>query len=202
MLSGALQRGGCNIPVTKATIAVGSNLPSEARLSERIVLDAIESVALRAGCKPTLSRFYRTPAFPPGSGPDFVNAAFAIDWAGRPEALLDLLHDVEAEFGRTRTRRWEARVLDLDLIAFGDTVHPDAATQTRWRSLRQEEAARAAPEALILPHPRLQDRGFVLVPMADIVPDWRHPLTGETVSDMLSKLSAAERAEIRPLDRE
>lgn len=152
-----------------------------------------------AGGNPLVSGFYRTPAFPPGSGPDFVNAAFAIDWPDPPETLLTLLHRVEAEAGRTRQARWEARVLDLDLIALGDCVRPDAETQTRWRMLPLDQAASRAPDRLILPHPRMQERGFVLVPMADIVPDWRHPLTGLTVAAMLAALPQAERAEIRPI---
>ena len=146
-----------------------------------------------------MSRFFRTPAFPAGSGPDFVNAVFSVPWAGTPEDLLALLHRVEADAGRTRTRRWEARILDLDLVAFGDCVRPDAPTQTDWRSLTVEQAATRAPDRLILPHPRLQDRGFVLVPMADILPEWRHPLTGLAVTEMLAALPEAELAEIRPI---
>jgi len=185
-----------------AIIAVGSNLPGGGYVPESIVTDAIETLAERTGTVPTVSRFFRTPAFPPGSGPDFVNAALALDWPGSPKALLALLHEVEAEFGRTRRARWEARVLDLDLIALGDTVHPDDDTQTHWRTLSPEAAGRCAPEGLVLPHPRLQDRGFVLVPMAEIAPDWCHPVTGESVTAMLAGLSDAERAEIRPIDRE
>lgn len=152
------------------------------------------------GRRPLVSRFYRTPAFPAGSGPDFVNAAFSIDWPGTPDALLALLHEVEAEAGRTRTHRWEARVLDLDLVAFGDCVRPDAATQTEWRNLPLDQAATRAPDRLILPHPRLQERGFVLVPMADIAPEWRHPLTGKTVTEMLAALPPADLGEIRPIE--
>ncbi len=147
-----------------------------------------------------VSRFFRTPAFPAGAGPDFVNAAFTVDWTGSADSLLDLLHGVEAEAGRTRTHRWEARVLDLDLLALGDQVHPDAPTQTAWRNMPLAEAATRAPEQLILPHPRLQERGFVLVPLADVAPDWRHPLTGDTVRAMLDRLPPAELQEIVALD--
>ncbi|MGI3186366.1 2-amino-4-hydroxy-6-hydroxymethyldihydropteridine diphosphokinase [Nioella aestuarii] len=200
MIGRALQRPIGNISFTNAVIAAGSNLSSTEHISERIVSKAICGVGRLAGSTPRVSRFYRTPAFPAGSGPDFVNAAFAIDWSGTPEDLLLLLHEVEAEAGRTRTKRWEARVLDLDLVAFGACVRPDAETQALWRNLPLDEAARRAPDQLILPHPRLQDRGFVLVPMADIAPDWCHPLTGLSVQQMLDALPASDLADIHPIE--
>lgn len=194
-----MQRPQCNKSFTIALVAVGSNLSRGNLIPESIVSDAIDFVAGRAGCRPLVSRYYRTPAFPAGSGPDFVNAAFAVEWSDSPEALLDLLHEAEAAFGRMRTNRWEARVLDLDLIALGDTVRPDAGVQTEWRTLPMERAAQVAPDRLILPHPRVQDRGFVLVPLADIAPDWVHPLTGQSVVAMLAARPPEELAEIRPI---
>jgi len=195
----ALQRPDRNISFTKAVIAAGSNLSHQDHISESIVSQAITAVASLTGSEPLVSRFYRTLAFPAGSGPDFVNAAFAVDWTGSPEDLLALLHRVETDAGRTRTNRWEARVLDLDLVALGDCVRPDAATQTAWRTMPLDQAAACAPERLILPHPRLQERGFVLVPMADIAPGWQHPLTGQTVAGMLAALPEEELVEIRPI---
>ncbi|NKX43013.1 2-amino-4-hydroxy-6-hydroxymethyldihydropteridine diphosphokinase [Roseicyclus persicicus] len=185
---------------TKGVVAFGANLPSGDLPPARSVAAAMDLLEARAGVPLTRSRLYRTPAFPPGAGPDFVNAAAALDWAGTPEDLLALLHGVEAAFGRTRTARWEARIMDLDLIALGDTVLPDRATQGQWAALPPDEAARATPDRLILPHPRLAERGFVLVPAADVAPEWRHPVTGRTVAEMATALPAAERAAIRPLD--
>ncbi len=144
------------------------------------------------------SRLYRTPCFPPGAGPDYVNAAFAADVPASlsAEAVLALLHEVEAEMGRTRDTRWGMRTLDLDLIALGDAVLPDTATQDHWRALALDTQKIAAPDRLILPHPRLQDRAFVLVPLADVAPDWLHPRLKLTVSQMLAALPATDRDEV------
>ncbi|MDF3605451.1 2-amino-4-hydroxy-6-hydroxymethyldihydropteridine diphosphokinase [Paracoccus sp. DMF-8] len=133
----------------------------------------------------SVSRFWKTPAFPIGSGPDYVNAAACVKTALTPEALLERLHRIEAELGRIRDGgRWQAWPIDLDLLAYGDLVRPDAAGQTLWRELAPERQSVEAPDRLILPHPRMQDRAFVLVPLAEIAPGWRHPLTGETVTRM------------------
>ena len=151
-------------------------------------------------CVTSVSRVFRTPAWPPGSGPDFANAAAIVETTLPPEALLARLHAVEAELGRIRTVRWGARAIDLDLLAYGDRIAPDEATLRHWIDLQAEAQAREAPGVLLLPHPRLQDRGFVLVPLADVAPDWRHPLHGVTVREMLDRLGpdASEGIEVLP----
>lgn len=140
-----------------------------------------------------------TPAVPAGSGPDYMNAAAEFRWPGSPEDLLALLHDLEAQLGRKRGARWAARIIDLDLIALGDAVRPDPDTQAHWAGLPMHRAAVDLPDRLILPHPRLADRSFVLAPMADLVPGWRHPITGHGVADMLAARPEAERAAIVPI---
>ena len=139
------------------------------------------------------SPLYATPAYPPGAGPDFVNAAMAIVTTLSPVALMAELHRIEAEAERQRTRRWGQRTLDLDLIAFGDLICPDVATQTRWRDLPPAAQEVETPDQLILPHPRVQDRSFALVPLADVAPDWRHPVLGLTIREMLEARPIAER---------
>jgi 2-amino-4-hydroxy-6-hydroxymethyldihydropteridine diphosphokinase len=152
-----------------------------------------------------VSRLFATPCFPAGAGPDYVNAAAKISFTPEGSAadalasLLARLHAVEALFGRKREQRWGMRTLDIDLLAMGDSVLPDAQTQDHWRNLPAEAQIGTTPDRLILPHPRLQDRAFVLVPLADVAPDWVHPRTGLSVRDMLAALPAAERDAVKPL---
>ncbi|GAB5448866.1 MAG: 2-amino-4-hydroxy-6-hydroxymethyldihydropteridine diphosphokinase [Gymnodinialimonas sp.] len=159
----------------------------------------VEKVTQSGGSDCIMSRLFHTPAFPPGSGPQFVNAAVRIEWRGSAGELLAQLHEIEEEFGRTRAHRWEARVMDLDLIGLGDAILPDAATRANWANLPPERAAQVVPDQLILPHPRLEERGFVLVPLADVAPEWVDPATGLSVAQMLAARPKAELAEIRPV---
>lgn len=181
----------------EAIIALGSNLPAGDLSPAQAVTQAMDRIG--AGRELARSRLFQTPAFPPGSGPDFVNAAMRVSWDGSAGALLALLNQVEAEFGRTRQKRWEARIMDLDLIAFGAAVLPDRTVQAAWAGLDPSEAAKSAPEQLIVPHPRMAERSFVLVPMADVAAGWRHPITGQSVTEMILSRPEAERAEIVPL---
>lgn len=146
------------------------------------------------------SRFFRTPAFPANSGPDFVNGVVLCQTQLLPKSVISALHRIEADMGRTRTERWEARVLDLDLIAYEGVILPDPETHAQWRDLSLEEQMARAPDQLILPHPRVQDRPFVLIPMQDVVPDWVHPVTGRRLQQLVDGFPDAERAEIRPLE--
>jgi|TARA_R110000787_G_scaffold37177_4_gene94733 2-amino-4-hydroxy-6-hydroxymethyldihydropteridine diphosphokinase len=145
------------------------------------------------------SGLYASPAFPAGIGPDFVNAAMAIRTTLSPLHVLDVLHKIEAEADRTREVRWGPRTLDLDLVAFGGAVSPDVQTQTQWRELPLEQQQTAVPGELILPHPRLQDRAFVLVPLAQVAPDWVHPVLGRSVIQMRDALPTADVSAVRPI---
>lgn len=184
-----------------ALIALGSNEDSVWGDVAATVQKAMLEVGALSQVAPQTSAFYATPAFPKGAGPEFVNAAMAIHTTLSPAALLAKLHQIEASAGRARTKRWGQRTLDLDLIAVGDTVLPDADGQASWRNLSLEDQQQVTPGQLILPHPRLQDRAFVLVPLMDVAPDWRHPLLGLTVTQMCAALSAEARAEVTRLSR-
>jgi 2-amino-4-hydroxy-6-hydroxymethyldihydropteridine diphosphokinase len=128
-----------------------------------------------------------------------VNAAIRIATDAAPEDILARLHTIEARHGRARIQRWGMRTLDLDLLAVGDLVLPDAATQDGWRALPADLQRLRAPDDLILPHPRLQDRAFVLVPLADVAPDWVHPVLGLSVAEMRDRLPADDLAGVVPI---
>ena len=180
----------------RCLIALGANMPSGSEPLEHTLRAALERLEALGIPDMTVSAFYRTPCFPAGAGPDYLNAAASMRWEGTPYGLLNLLHRVEAEFGRERVQRWGRRTLDLDMIAMGQSVLPDAATQDAWRDLPLDEQAQKAPDRLILPHPRVQDRAFVLVPLADVAPDWVHPRLGTSVKQMRDDLSEEVLAEV------
>lgn len=185
----------------QSLIAFGANLPFGGQLPAKTIRQAVDALAEEGLPVLALSPFYATPCFPAGAGPDYVNAAAVIAGKGATDvaSILAGLHRVEARFGRERAQRWGMRTLDIDLLAMGDSVLPDAVTQDGWRALPPEAQIRTTPDQLILPHPRLQDRAFVLVPLADVAPDWVHPRTGLSVRQMLDALPQADRDAVKPL---
>ncbi|MBL1436214.1 MAG: 2-amino-4-hydroxy-6-hydroxymethyldihydropteridine diphosphokinase [Rhodobacteraceae bacterium] len=180
-------------------VALGSNLQSATRTSLEIVNEALRLFAGAAIRITKQSQWYSAPAFPAGIGPDYVNSVVEIESALSAKAVLAALHDIEGALGRTRPKRWASRVIDLDLLAFGDEIAPSLAGFSHWQGLSLAAQMDATPEGLILPHPRMQDRAFVLKPMAEIAPAWRHPVLGKTARAMLAALPAEARNEIRPL---
>ncbi len=172
-------------------IALGSNLGFDGGGSADLLEKALARLAMRGFVIRACSRFFRTPAYPAGAGPDFVNAAAVLEAPCDAVQTLAHMHAIEAELGRTRAVRWGARTLDLDLIAVGASVLPDAQTHHYWREMPLEQQKTAMPETLILPHPRLAERAFVLVPLLDVAPDWTHPVTGMTIRQMHDALPEA-----------
>lgn len=180
-------------------VALGANLDSPAG-GPRATLDAaVVAFADRGLDVVARSRWFRTPAYPPGSGPEFVNGAVVLRSGLGPEAVLAELHAVEAALGRDRRRRWAPRACDLDLLLCGDATLPDRATVAAWMALDPSRQASEAPPGLVLPHPRLHERGFVLLPLADVAPDWVHPVLGAPVCDLLAALPPAALAGAAPL---
>ena len=180
-----------------ALISLGANVTSPWGDPAVTVQKAMLALHKTASAKPVVSDLYATAAFPAGSGPDFVNAVVALQTDLAPLGLLAALHSIEAEAGRARVERWGQRTLDLDMLALGDAVLPDLNTFSWWRDMPLEQQLQVAPKELILPHPRLQERGFVLVPLAQIAPDWTHPVLGQTAAKLCAGLPAEQRADVR-----
>ncbi len=177
-------------------ITLGANLPSATGTALQTLEKSLELFALESLQVNRISKWFSTPAFPAGSGPDFVNGAVMVQTSLAPSDVLSALHRIEAAMGRTRENRWEPRLCDLDLIAYDDLILPDLATFKQWKALDLASQKTKTPDQLVLPHPRIQDRSFVLVPLHDIAPDWVHPVTGITVSEMLAAIPTADLAEI------
>lgn len=153
-----------------AYIALGSNLPFEGTESPALLARAVSALRdvglqLRAW-----SGIWRTPAWPPSDQPDYYNALVAVE-AGerRPQALYELLREIEARYGRERREKWAARTLDLDIVAIDDLAGTFG--------------------DVTLPHPHMHERAFVLAPMAEIAPGWRHPGLAKTARELLADLS-------------
>ena len=157
-------------------IALGANLPGPAGEPASTLNHALRQLNDKGVKIRRVSSFYKTPAWPDPADPVFVNAVALLETVLQPVELLALLHDVETELGRMRSRPNAPRTLDLDLLDFNGQV---------------------MEQGLILPHPRMAERSFVLVPLAEIAPDWRHPVSGKGVEELLAALP--DRDAPRPL---
>lgn len=144
-----------------AYIALGANL-GEPLPMLRWAKDQLAKLGEISG----VSQLYRTaPVGGPTGQPDYLNAALRLQTELAPAELLAALHQIEAQAGRQRRERWEARVLDLDLIAYDDLI------------------SEGTPQ---LPHPRAWERAFVLAPLSDLDPLLKHPQIGQSVADALA----------------
>ncbi len=128
-----------------------------------------------------------------------MNGAISVKSRRTPKDVLEIIHSVEDELGRVRRERWAPRVCDIDLIASGGMICPSVEIWRHWADLPLERQLEEQPSQLILPHPRLHERGFVLKPLADIAPDWVHPVLNLTVEKMLEALPGEALADVREI---
>jgi len=155
-------------------IALGANQPSALGPPPVTFEAAIASLAQEAGKIMARSRLYRSLPMPVSAQPWYVNAAVSIETRLQPEALLSLLHGIETRLGRVRREKNAARAIDLDLLDYNGFI-------------------RDKPP--ILPHPRMQERAFVLLPLAEIAPGWKHPVLGLSVEELIARLPPGQTAE-------
>lgn len=149
-------------------IALGANLPSPCGPPRATLQAALRELQRRNVSVLATSPLYESQAWPDPRDPPFVNAVAHVETDRTPPQLLTLMGDVETAFGRKTVRRNAPRPLDLDLVDYNGLVDETGPP--------------------ILPHPRLQERGFVLVPLLDVAPDWRHPVSGLNVSALIAAL--------------
>lgn len=170
---GGFSQGAARGASSGVFVGVGANLPApDGAPPLATCRRALAALAAVLGRRPEASSWYRSAPVPPGDQPWFVNAVARFPETPPPRALLALLLALERRFGRVRGARWAARTLDLDLLAYGARIIDEP--------------------GLAVPHPRLVGRAFVLVPLAEIAPGWRHPRDGRGVAELVAALPAGQ----------
>lgn len=158
-------------------VALGANLPGIYPSCEGLLDAAVARLAQEGMAVLARSAWWRSTAWPDPEAPAFLNGVAIVQTDLTPEGLIARLHAVETAFGRRRASRNAPRTLDLDLIAYGRLVMDG--------------------QDLTIPHPRSHRRAFVMGPLAQIAPDWRHPVLGTSAVDLLAAADVGKDA--RPL---
>jgi 2-amino-4-hydroxy-6-hydroxymethyldihydropteridine diphosphokinase len=167
-------------------VGLGANLPSSSHGEPRATLGAALDRLVAAGVVIVRrSRWYRSAPVPAGDQPWFANAVAVVSTGAPPDELLATLHAVERALGRRRRTRNEPRVVDLDLLAYDDLVQDPGPGETM----------------LALPHPRLHERAFVLLPLREVAPDWRHPVSGHSVRMLIDNVAPGQTVTPMPEDQ-
>lgn len=158
-------------------VGLGANLPSPTHGRPLDSLKAALLALAAAGVSvKRCSRIYRSAPVPASDQPWYLNAVAEVESDLQPAPLMARLHEIEADFGRVRSMPNAPRVLDLDLLIYDDRVSDPG----DWPCL---------------PHPRLIERAFVLLPLAELAPEWRHPQSGRCLSELIETLPPDQLAE-------
>jgi len=152
-------------------IALGANLSSPVGAPTETLRAALQTLPHQNVAIEDVSPFYQSAAWPDPRDPEFVNAVARIKTELSPPELLAVLKRTECDFGREVAERNAPRPLDIDILDY-------------------ERRIESGPPAL--PHPRLHERAFVLVPLRDVAPGWTHPVSGLSVASLIETLPAAE----------
>ncbi len=164
-------------------IGLGSNLTTPQYNSSKKILEAaIEQLANYQVEIIAVSNFYQTEPVPKSDQPWFVNAVISVKTNHEALELLKILHEIELNLGRTRRQRWEARIIDLDLLSYNDEIFPD---QETWLKKSKEIMS----DQPVIPHGRMHERDFVLIPLCDIHKEWQHPVLHKTAQNLLNEHS-------------
>jgi 2-amino-4-hydroxy-6-hydroxymethyldihydropteridine diphosphokinase len=159
-------------------IALGSNLSGPWGAPRNAVKRALAEMSRHNIRVRSVSRLLETAPFGVTNQPNFVNAVASVETALAPETLMRALHMIERKAGRVRRKRWGPRTLDLDIIDYHGLVRKPAITSIK---------------PLVLPHPGIKERTFVLEPLVEIAPRWRHPVSRELAAVTLRKLYRLKR---------
>jgi 2-amino-4-hydroxy-6-hydroxymethyldihydropteridine diphosphokinase len=147
-----------------AVVALGCSLPGSYPSREALLEAALAALASEGLAVVARSAWWTSAAWPDPTAPAYLNGVILVEAGASANETLATLHRIEARFGRVRTEANAPRTLDLDLIAHGRTVIND--------------------DGLVVPHPRAHERLFVMGPLAQIAPRWRHPVSGRTAADL------------------
>jgi len=155
-------------------VALGANMAGPWGTPRQTVMLALRELDRNGLRVIRASRLIETKPFGRPNQPDFVNAVALLETHLPPQALLARLHAIERAAGRRRTIRWGPRTLDLDLLDYRGLVWDNAAVGNE-------------PGSLVLPHPGIAERSFVLEPIMEIAPRWRHPVLRATARELLRR---------------
>ena len=147
----------------KAALLLGSNLGHK----ENNITNAIQALGQNAGNILTISSLYNTAAWGLQEQPDFINRVILIETELTPEELINEILKTEEDLGRKRNRKWEPRVIDIDILFYDNEI--------------------MKTEKLTIPHPHLHERMFALVPLQEILPDWTHPASNKSINELISQ---------------